>query len=75
MSPALDYFSNATYTLGGPRCIVDGGLASPCSSSDVYYNPRLDPVNFLEGPLSPNPATRLRQMLARPGIVVSVVSI
>jgi hypothetical protein len=37
----------------------------------VYYNPRLDPKNFLEGPLSLNPATRLRQMLARPGIVVS----
>ena len=35
-----------------------------------YYNPRLDPRNFLEGPLSLNPATRLRQMLARPGIVV-----
>ena len=35
-----------------------------------YYNPRLDPKNFLEGPLSWNPATRLRQMLARPGIVV-----
>ena len=40
------------------------------SSSGVYYNPRLDPKNFLEGPLSWNPATRLRQMLARPGIVV-----
>ena len=39
--------------------------------SDVYYNPRYDPKNFLEGPLSLNPATRLRQMLARPGIVVS----
>ena len=37
---------------------------------DVYYNPRLDPKNFLDGPLSTNPATRLRQMLARPGIVV-----
>lgn len=36
----------------------------------VYYNPRLDPKNFLEGPLSWDPATRLRQMLARPGIVV-----
>jgi len=36
----------------------------------VYYNPRLDPENFLEGPLSWDPATRLRQMLARPGIVV-----
>ena len=38
---------------------------------NVYYNPRLDPKNFLEGPLSLNPSTRLRQMLARPGIVVS----
>lgn len=36
----------------------------------VYYNPRLDPENFLDGPLSWDPATRLRQMLARPGIVV-----
>ncbi|KAF8648541.1 hypothetical protein AX16_006245 [Volvariella volvacea WC 439] len=38
---------------------------------DVYHNPRLDPKNYLEGPLSHNPATRLRQMLARPGIVVA----
>lgn len=37
----------------------------------VYNNPRLDPSRFLEGPLSDNPATRLRQMLARPGIVVN----
>jgi len=37
---------------------------------DVYYNPRLDPRNYLDGPLSWNPPTRLRQMLARPGIVV-----
>ena len=41
-------------------------------SHNTYYNPRLDPKNFLEGPLSLNPATRLRQMLARPGIVVRV---
>ena len=40
---------------------------------NVYYNPRLDPKNFLEGPLSLNPATRLRQMLARPGIVVNTL--
>ena len=46
---------------------VPRGLAGPAA----YYNPRLDPKNFLEGPLSWNPATRLRQMLARPGIVVS----
>ncbi|KAF8883284.1 Phosphoenolpyruvate/pyruvate domain-containing protein [Infundibulicybe gibba] len=37
----------------------------------VYYNARLDPKNFMDGPLSTNPATRLRQMLARPGIVVA----
>jgi hypothetical protein len=40
----------------------------------VYDNPRLHPRNFLHGPLSHNPATRLRQMLARPGIVVSTYS-
>lgn len=40
------------------------------SDPDVYYNARLDPQNYLEGPLSWNPSTRLRQMLARPGIVV-----
>lgn len=40
----------------------------------VYYNPRLDPKNFLEGPLSWDPATRLRQLLARPGIVVRTVA-
>ena len=49
---------------------VPRGLASPAA----YYNPRLDPKNFLEGPLSWNPSTRLRQMLARPGIVVRYVS-
>lgn len=38
-----------------------------------YENPRLDPANYLNGPLSLNPATRLRQMLARPGIVVCIV--
>ncbi|KAI0312565.1 oxaloacetate acetylhydrolase [Amylostereum chailletii] len=43
----------------------------PAPAPSVYYNPRLDPKNFLEGPLSYNPATRLRQMLARPGIVVA----
>ncbi|KAF8963674.1 Pyruvate/Phosphoenolpyruvate kinase-like domain-containing protein [Flammula alnicola] len=37
----------------------------------VYYNARLDPKIFLDGPLSTNPAIRLRQMLARPGIVVA----
>jgi 2-methylisocitrate lyase-like PEP mutase family enzyme len=41
------------------------------SGPGVYYNARLDPKNFLEGPLSLNASTRLRQMLARPGIVVA----
>ncbi len=45
---------------------------SPVEESNVYYNPRYDPKNFLEGPLSLNPATRLRQLLARPGIVVCI---
>ncbi|THU96860.1 oxaloacetate acetylhydrolase [Dendrothele bispora CBS 962.96] len=36
-----------------------------------YYNARLDPKNFLEGPLSTDPATRLRQMLARPGMILA----
>ncbi|EKM81153.1 hypothetical protein AGABI1DRAFT_112845 [Agaricus bisporus var. burnettii JB137-S8] len=47
---------------------------SAFSSDDergVYDNPRLHPRNFLHGPLSENPSTRLRQMLARPGIVVA----
>jgi hypothetical protein len=43
--------------------------------SGVYYNSRLDPKNFLEGELSVDAATRLRQMLARPGIVVSAMSL
>ena len=58
----------AAFSYSGPS---SGLSASPeTASNQVYYNPRLDPRNFLEGPLSDNPATRLRQMLARPGIVV-----
>ncbi|KAJ7068195.1 oxaloacetate acetylhydrolase [Mycena amicta] len=41
------------------------------NSSPAYYNPRYDPRNFLDGPLSSDPSTRLRQMLARPGIIVA----
>jgi hypothetical protein len=37
---------------------------------EVYFNERLAPENYRYGHLSSNPATRLRQMLARPGIVV-----
>ncbi|KAJ7647739.1 oxaloacetate acetylhydrolase [Roridomyces roridus] len=41
------------------------------SASSIYYNARLDPVNYMHGPLSSNPSTRLRQMLARPGIITA----
>ncbi|KZP24585.1 hypothetical protein FIBSPDRAFT_888704 [Athelia psychrophila] len=41
------------------------------AEEEVYTNARLDPKNYLHGPLSDNPSTRLRQMLARPGIVVA----
>ncbi|KAF8911532.1 oxaloacetate acetylhydrolase [Gymnopilus junonius] len=73
MSPAVDYFSRGN--LQAEKCQDFVGhqphniLTGPRKS--VYHNPRLDPKNFLEGPLSINPATRLRQMLARPGIVVA----
>ncbi|KAI0319997.1 oxaloacetate acetylhydrolase [Amylostereum chailletii] len=60
--PGLDYADNTP----------EVSPAAPAEAKhEVYYNPRLDPKNFLEGPLSLNPATRLRQMLARPGIVVA----
>ena len=58
--PGVDYFLN--------------GEGSVHATATVYYNPRLDPRNYAEGPLSENPATRLRQMLARPGIVVSLAT-
>jgi hypothetical protein len=52
---------------------TDADESSAKSSSygdNSYFNSRLDPRNYLEGPLSANPATRLRQLLARPGIIV-----
>lgn len=45
--------------------------ASVEAAEKPYYNARLDPTNYLEGPLSTNAATRLRQLLARPGIIVN----
>lgn len=39
---------------------------------ETYQRPAyLDPANFLEGPLSDKPTTRLRQLLARPGIIAA----
>lgn len=55
-----------------PTTPTDEMIIDGLATAGVYYNARLDPKNFLEGPLSLNPATRLRQMLARPGIVVSL---
>lgn len=83
--PGFDFFSKRREPKAAPPLVfveIEANAASrnegsTCKSSqstlcarDVYHNPRLDPQNFLEGELSWNPATRLRQMLARPGIVV-----
>ena len=79
MSPGID-FSSAYVTVFGvpaPPTACDSATTSlkeQPPSSNVYYNPRLDPKNYLDGPLSWNPATRLRQMLARPGIVVNLIT-
>lgn len=69
VAPALTSEISMTSELSTPES------ASPIDgpAPGVYYNARFDPKNFLEGPLSLNPATRLRQMLARPGIVVSLL--
>ncbi|KNZ72385.1 Carboxyvinyl-carboxyphosphonate phosphorylmutase, chloroplastic, partial [Termitomyces sp. J132] len=73
MSPALDYFSSTKPASVQTQTENTTILDSPVTPSDdgTYYNARLDPANYLDGPLSSNPATRLRQMLARPGIVVA----
>lgn len=80
MAPGLDFFKSSESTDSPVVQIsadaepqTNGGFESPAPEAkpDVYYNARLDPKNFLEGELSVDAATRLRQMLARPGIVVS----
>jgi hypothetical protein len=78
MSPSVDFISSSNRPFVPVSIPRDAGdlrdtpSPSPLSpTSEVYYNARLDPKNFLDGPLSLNAATRLRQMLARPGIVVS----
>ncbi|KII95636.1 hypothetical protein PLICRDRAFT_96724 [Plicaturopsis crispa FD-325 SS-3] len=80
--PGLDYYKSTRPAETVPAAVEQhestsadvaaaNGPVINDSSSSVYYNARLDPKNFLDGPLSTNPATRLRQMLARPGIVVA----
>lgn len=80
--PGLDFYkteSHGTTALTVPVTPVEetrraSARVTPSPETPLktgaYYNARLDPKNFLEGPLSWDPATRLRQMLARPGIVV-----
>lgn len=77
--PGLDYFSSpaaiivpSTHTPSEPASPIEVENHVETRDPTKYYNARLDPKNYLEGPLSTNPATRLRQMLARPGIVVSL---
>ena len=60
--PGVEYFLSQTSL---PPTSSALGTPTP------YHNLRLDPKYYREGPLSHDPATRLRQMLARPGIVVS----
>lgn len=77
MSP-LEYYTWPNFSPQDDRCqqFVDHHARYlTAAKRDVYDNPRLDPKRFLDGPLSDNPATRLRQMLARPGIVVRINSL
>ncbi|KAF8633403.1 hypothetical protein AX17_004574 [Amanita inopinata Kibby_2008] len=74
--PGLDFFdAKSTISLISPAAVSTSAVSSKSiaedQQQDVYYNSRLDPKNYLDGPLSDNAATRLRQMLARPGIVVA----
>ncbi|KAJ7686568.1 oxaloacetate acetylhydrolase [Mycena rosella] len=65
MSPALDLVTpTATAEVRNPK-------AEARNLTARYHNARLDPSNYMDGPLSLNPATRLRQMLARPGIITA----
>ncbi|KAJ7935159.1 Pyruvate/Phosphoenolpyruvate kinase-like domain-containing protein [Mycena leptocephala] len=73
MSPVLSVTTTATELWNVPSTITPSWNPKPDArnSTSCYYNPRLEPRNYLDGPLSTNPATRLRQMLARPGIIVA----
>ncbi|KIK39567.1 hypothetical protein CY34DRAFT_326167 [Suillus luteus UH-Slu-Lm8-n1] len=82
MAPGLDFFKSSDSSDvpvvqvspdAEPEDISVSKSASPEAAPrpGVYYNSRLDPKNFLEGELSFDAATRLRQMLARPGIVIA----
>lgn len=79
MAPGIDYSSSPVTTVKAPASqttyeSITTSVKEQSPLSSVYYNPRLDPQNYLDGPLSWNPSTRLRQMLARPGIIVSRIT-
>nr|GAT46021.1 predicted protein [Mycena chlorophos] len=67
----IEYVDSYHGTKGVLASTTKATVVPLSNAASVYYNPRLDPRNFLDGPLSSDPATRLRQMLARPGIVVA----
>ncbi|KAJ7772056.1 Pyruvate/Phosphoenolpyruvate kinase-like domain-containing protein [Mycena maculata] len=73
MSPVLNVTATTT-ELWNPPAITEVWNTKADARNPApppYYNSRLEPRNYLNGPLSTNPATRLRQMLARPGIIVA----
>ncbi|KAL0953996.1 hypothetical protein HGRIS_005153 [Hohenbuehelia grisea] len=83
MAPALNYFAGSAPAPTPAPAPAPAPTTAPAAEAEIktpapvfgdadyYHNARLDPKNYLEGDLSPNAATRLRQMLARPGIVVA----
>lgn len=82
MAPGLDFFKSSDSSdvpvvqISADAEHEDISVSKPAAPevaprAGVYYNSRLDPKNFLEGELSFDAATRLRQMLARPGIVIA----
>ncbi|KAJ6593422.1 Pyruvate/Phosphoenolpyruvate kinase-like domain-containing protein [Mycena capillaripes] len=71
MSPVLSVTAISTELWNVPTAITWNPKPNARNSTSCYYNSRLEPRNYLDGPLSSNPATRLRQMLARPGIIVA----
>jgi hypothetical protein len=73
MSPALDLAPAPTATTEVLNLKLEAQRTVAAATAGVYYNARLDPANYMDGPLSCNPATRLRQMLARPGIIVGTL--
>jgi hypothetical protein len=73
MSPALDLAPAPTATTEVLNLKLEAQRTVAAATAGVYYNARLDPANYMDGPLSCNPATRLRQMLARPGIIVGAL--